>query len=304
MIAPIPATRFNSAMARIVRIASLAAAALLWAGCGARTSLESGTAPPFDASASDAPVTDGHVPPGCDAGAREVWLLSNDDQLYVFDPLLVTVELRSQLDCPGGMNSMSVSRKDVGYVGAQNGSMFTVDLQTGHCTPTSFDPARYGLSSYGMGFVADPVPAGERLYIAPQDPAGQVNALGTVDVFGSFAYAEIGRFDPPLPPTEVTGTGDGRLYGVHVSDGVSNGELMQIDKTSAAILERVTLPVDRMYSAFDFAFWGGSFYIFMTYQGEDFSHVIRYTQGQGDPVEIATLAPVIIGAGVSTCAPL
>jgi hypothetical protein len=285
--------------------------------CGARTSPLLGGYLATDASVEDAPLDvtpdvvaadvapDSPVPPGCDAGAREVWLLSDLGQLFGFYPETLTVEARARVNCGPPLNSMTVSRRNVGYASAHEGGLFTVDLLTGFCMPTPFDPVRYGITSYGMGFVADPVPAGERLYVVPHDALDRVNILGTIDVYGTFDFTEIGRFEPPLPPTEVSGTSDGRLYAVHVGDASTNGEAFLIDKTSGAVLDRFELPIDRrVYHAFHFAFWRGSFYIFIAYETDLHSRVIRYTPGDRQAEEIAIVEPIVVGAGVSTCAPL
>jgi hypothetical protein len=98
-----------------------------------------------------------------------------------------------------------------------------------------------------------------------------------------------------LGDSELSGSPDGRLFAF-------NGTVSQVDPSSAAVLatfNAVNLPVGTGWA---FAYWGGDFFLF-TGQGVS-STVTRFRPTDNSLVNVATLrGEVIVGAGVSTCAP-
>jgi hypothetical protein len=101
---------------------------------------------------------------------------------------------------------------------------------------------------------------------------------------------------------ELTGTGDGRLYGYFTTDPVYVG---QIDKVTGAVTNEKEITGLNTPAAWAFSFWGGSFYLYAAGTGVD-SNVTKY-----DPVAgtinnsyMTNIGFRIVGAGVSTCAPL
>ena len=107
---------------------------------------------------------------------------------------------------------------------------------------------------------------------------------------------------------EVTGTGDGRLFGFFVDTmDASKTSVAEVDKTTAKTLSNTKQNLPTI-NAWAFAFWGGSFYLFNG-TGSSPSRVHKYTPAT--PSAPATTTQVvadagyrIVGAGVSTCAPL
>jgi hypothetical protein len=305
---------------------------LLFAGCGARTDLDPfaaevrdagrdtgdasrDAAPPdaaLDASIDappdaapdvlpDAPP-DVDVPPGCDAGDDSIVLLTEDAQLYRFDPETVTTSLVGQLGCDAFFNSMSVSRTGRLYLSSEIGELYTADVDTLACEKTPFDASQVKYIRYGMGFTADDVPAGETLFIAPRNDLGQVDRLARIDL-DDYELHVVGYFPVPVPAAEVKGTSDGRLFLIHVGTDTENARLVEVDKDTAMLGNAIELPVGANYQAFDFAFWNGAFYVFVSLFGEESATVYRYTPDGA--LEVLGAVPVVaVGAGVSTCAPL
>jgi hypothetical protein len=107
----------------------------------------------------------------------------------------------------------------------------------------------------------------------------------------------------PAVGAELTGTGGGQLFGFY-SHTDNNGPTFigEFDKTRAVILAETPLPGVVQGNAWAFAFWGGDFYVF-TSPGGIVSTVWRYRPSDGSLTNIATLDDLIVGAGVSTCAP-
>jgi hypothetical protein len=316
---------------------------LLFAGCGARTNLEpfeaelrdagrdsgdasdaspdveAGPDSPFDATPDvgpdappDAPPDaspDVDVPPGCDAGDDSIVLLGETGQLHRFDPETVTTSLVGQLNCAtDNFNSMTVSRTGKLYLSSGIGELFIADADTLACEKTPFDASQVNYIRYGMGFTADDVPAGETLFIAPRTTFEEVDRLARIDL-DDYELHVVGYFATPLPAAEVKGTSDGRLYLVHMATDTDAARLVEVNKETAVLGESIELPISVDYRAFDFVYWDGAFYVFVTEWDDDQATVIRYTPALGPPglglLEVLGTIPVVaVGAGVSTCAPL
>jgi len=274
---------------------------LLVAACGSRTGL---LAPPEDASApTDAtPPLDVIEKPdvsvvGCpDASTEFVYVVSNDDVLWTFDPPTATFTAIGTLSCPaasGAPFSMAVARDGTAYVEYDDGELFSVSTQTAACKPTSFQSGQ--VQNFGMGFATIGAGPAEQLFIAPG------TALATLDVDAGFALSPIGPFVPGVDLAELTGTGDGRLYAYYAASDLGGSTIGEIDKTNAHVLAADDLPdVDRG-SAWAFAFWGGDFWIFTAPNGEQTT--VKYDPVAKKSTVVAHLGVWIVGAGVSTCAP-
>lgn len=98
---------------------------------------------------------------------------------------------------------------------------------------------------------------------------------------------------------EITGTGDGRLYGYEAG---SPPHLISIDPDSAALRVLAALPGNDDLAAFDFAFWSGDFYFFSSPATEQTSSVVRFDPATETSTALGRVDARVIGAGVSTCA--
>ncbi len=306
---------------------------LLFAGCGARTDLDpfeaelrdagrdsgdasrdAGPDSSFDAAPDvtpdappDAPPDaepDVDVPPGCDAGDDSIVLLTGSGELHRFDPMTVTSSRIGQLNCSTSFfNSMSVSRTGRLYLSSDIGELYIANADTLACEKTPFDASQVDFIRYGMGFTADDVPGGESLFIAPRSAFDVVDRLGRIDL-DDYELHIVGEFSPPLPAAEVKGTSDGRLFLIHMATDFETARLIEVDKDTAMLGDSIELPVGDNYQAFDFAFWGGAFYIFISLGGETTATVIRYAPDSGSLDVLGVIPVIVVGAGVSTCAPL
>jgi hypothetical protein len=103
---------------------------------------------------------------------------------------------------------------------------------------------------------------------------------------------------------ELTGTGDARLFGFFTT---MPAHVAEIQKASGATPAATDLSmVDASVGGYAFSFWGGSFW-FYTASDTDTTKVTRYDP-TSNPAVTTVVAPMldftIVGAGVSTCAPL
>ncbi len=270
-----------------------------------------------EADAEEEP--DGFVPKGpdvCpDAGSTLVYVITQQNELMSFYPPTATFTTIGTITCPdptSGPNSMAVSRQGVAYVGfTPSGNVFRVSTRTAECGATPFQPGNHGFPLvFGMGFSADVddaglgAEAGETLYLAGDPATGNTTTfLGALDLT-TFQTHPIGFVAPSINEAELTGTGNGQLYGFYPTSG-GNGPaaIGQLDKSSARLLSSVSLPAIDIMSGWAFAFWGGDFYTFTAPDQAD-TVVQRYRPSDGTVVTVATLpGQVVDGAGVSTCAP-
>jgi hypothetical protein len=258
---------------------------------------------------------------GCSDAARLVYVLSDENDLYSFRPDRREFTRIGRLDCPTSLspNSMAIDRQAVAWVNYVDsdgfgddtaGLVYRVSTADAHCTsdaPFSLPDGWYRL---GMGFSTDSVEgADETLYVTgTAGPFSSSPGLGFIDRM-TLRLTPIGRFSGSLRDenAELTGTGDGRLFGFFTTTPV---QVARIDKVTAAISSAQSLPQVETPAAWAFSFWGGDFYLYTAPDPiEDpsrTSNVTRYRPSDGsvDASYMTNVGFRIVGAGVSTCAPI
>ncbi len=175
------------------------------------------------------------------------------------------------------------------------------------CQLSPFQKGLSGYELFGMGFVSDePGSDKEALYISGGSSSdlnsGNVACLDPV----SLQITTVGPIPQAEYSPELTGTGNAVLYAYF--PGTTNSFVAQLDKTTGQITEQWGLPpLSGQVRAWAFAHWGGKFYVFITTQDGSVLHsnVLRLdpNTGQADTILVDT-GHVIVGAGVSTCAPV
>jgi hypothetical protein len=270
----------------------------------------------LDAS-RDSDAADVRLPTFCeDAGTTLIYLVSAQNDLVSFDPSDRTVRTVGKINCPAPPDttpfSMAVSRTGTAYVVYTDGNLFRVSTKNASCTPTAFVPNQRGFGTFGMGFSADEATGVETLHIVepsngfrldPTDPDGQAR-LATIDT-KSFALNIVGSLGPDVPRAELTGTGDGKLFGVWLTGTDKPGSVVaEIDKATGAVLSTDVAAAGRRNDGYAFAFWGGAFWLFTASNLEGPSDVHRFDPVTKTTTFEGTVPGSIVGAGVSTCAPL
>jgi hypothetical protein len=269
-----------------------------------------------------APGADGGPPAeSCSDAAKLVYVVSDENHLYTFAPnklpdvgaAFTDLGLLGCSDPDDTVNSMAVDRHGTAYVNYASGKIFTVDTRTLACTDTGFVPGQAGFSpNVSMGFSADaPGSSQETLFVSDNTGDDTQASDGK-----GLARLDLSKSPPELVPLgtftgdvmggrcELTGTGDARLYGFFTT---VPAHLAQIDKSSAATPAATALPlVNASVGGYAFSFWGGSFW-FYTSSDTDGTRVTRFDPTSNPPattVAVPMLDFTIVGAGVSTCAPL
>jgi hypothetical protein len=247
---------------------------------------------------------------GCSAAAELVYVFATDNTIWSFDPPSKAFTQIATADCQTGAmtpNSMAIDRNLVAWLNyfetADNGSLYKFDLNAkSGCTKAA--SLKNGYGQVGMGFSTDTSGGtAETLYL---DGIGGGAGLASFDM-STNTVVPIGTFssDPNLSgqSAELTGTGDARLFGYFTTS--PDVRVAQLDKTNANVISDNVLNNFPPPQDWAFSFWGGDFYLY-TSDGISDSRVVHYAP-MGNTVDLNYVADVgftIIGAGVSTCAPV
>jgi hypothetical protein len=299
-------------------------AALLGTACGARSELElpwsygGGGAAPDDAGADqDGPIdapedvpedVPPDVPPECDSpDTTYIYLVTSEMELLAFKPQSNSFESRGHLVCPASPGatpfSMAVDRTGLAYVVYNDGQLFEVSTADAECETTPFAVGQEGFVQFGMGFSADQDGLGETLHVAEITSSAPSLGLARIDT-ETFDLTYIGPFSQnPGNVVELTPTGMGPLWGYFLNGPGPGGTLVQINTSTAAIEDSLPVTVGNSSSALAVAWWGGSFYIF-TNNGSGGTAVTRFDPDTQATFVVANTALTVVGAGVSTCAPM
>jgi hypothetical protein len=247
----------------------------------------------------------------------------NNFRLLRFDPSTSQFTLIGTLACPdqGQPFSMAVDRTGAAYVLYYNevlegegvvpppGNIYRVDLNTAACEATSYVPSTQFLN-FGMAFAANDDGGGETLYVASNNNDTSTSGyLGAIDE-ATLALTYVGTFSPTVTQAELTGTGDGRLFAFWAPNSSTSpgSAVSQINQNTAAVIAQAALPTVTQGGGWAFAFWGGQFYLFTNpdgpVNGDTTTIVQRYDPTTGAVVQVASYPDTVVGAGVSTCAPV
>lgn len=255
--------------------------------------------------------TDGGTPAdGCADEARLVYVVSDDNDLYSFAPNTLTFTKIGRLDCavngPGTPNSMAIDRAGNAWVNYSDGSLFKVSTKDARCAPTPFDKRQSkDFIRFGMAFATNgPNTTEETLYISGLDElAGTGFGLGKIDL-KTFKLTMIGDFSGTLhgKGAELTGTGDGRLFGFFTT---APATLAEVDKGKGATSKDKPLGGVSTGNAWAFSFWGGDFWFYTStaMAPSTLTRLKASSNGEIAVVKTDVGGFRVVGAGVSTCAP-
>ena len=250
----------------------------------------------------------------CSAAAKLVYVVDQDGTFSSFDPakLIASQDPFTDLgvlSCPtqaGGQPfSMSVDRDAVAWVIYDSGELFSVNVRNTPltCVRTTFAPQQ-NVAKFGMGFVSNAAgSAAETLFISGSSLTGSLSTtrFGTLATAAPYTITVLGTL---TGAPELTGTGDAKLWAFFPN--VLPPRISQLDKGNGSALASFDVTaVTGDPRAWAFAFWGGDFWIFLK-RDIDLSTNVWRVNGQTHGVTNAqpNTGRTIVGAGVSTCAPI
>lgn len=248
----------------------------------------------------------------CSDDTKDIFVLSEDANLYSFHPPTLAFKQIGLLKCATGgatPTSMAVDRSGTAWVLHSDSSIWKVNTRDLTCQPTTFTPPETqdgSFQKFGMGFSTDSKGgSAEELFLSDHTGAG----LARLDT-STMKVQFVGPYTGDLQgkTSELTGTGDGKLYGFFVT---VPAQVAEINKATGDIVSTTPLTDTSAGTAWAFSFYGGDFYVYTYSDGgsglprnNGGSDVTRYRPSTG---EVAIVKPKIgfkiVGAGVSTCAP-
>jgi hypothetical protein len=265
-------------------------------------------------------------------GSDIIYTVDDSHRLWSFDPELLPGDpwqMIGTLSCPGAGTalpgfdplggpatpfSMAVDRQARAWVLYSSGKLFLVSTDDASCDATTFAVGQQSEGTtfelFGMGFVSDsPTATTDTLFISGAEAARtDAGDLATIDTT-SLAVDRIQALPAAMYSPELTGTGAAELYGYYPG---SPSLVARIDKGTAGNAQTWTLPsLTGTVRAWAFAHWGGHFFIFITTNDGlfDTANVLRLDPaGNGGAGTVTTAlsdtGKIVVGAGVSTCAPI
>jgi hypothetical protein len=217
------------------------------------------------------------------------------------------------LSCPAPAGqqpfSMGVDRNTIAWVlysdGTSASEIFRVDINNNlACTPTSW-AAQGGMAEFGMGFSTDSAGGTtDTLFIG----GGPINASGVLPSTSTLATLNMTSLGTSTVGTingwpELTGTATAQLWGF--LPDTSPPTLVQLDKTNGKVLN--SFPESTLAGtpvAWAFAFWGGDYWVFLQRALQVQSWVYQVDGMTGAIKSMTKAGMAVVGAGVSTCAPI
>ena len=289
-----------------MRVASsLVAVALVLQGCG-----NGGTSSNTGKDGGINPGGDSSIPTdlGCDADTKLIYVMTRDSYLYRFDPPSSTFTSVGRIDCFNGgaeVFSMTVDRAGFVWILYTDEAIYKVNTKDRSCNISGWGAGQQGFDRFGMAFSSDSPGGPEALYAS--DLLGK--GLARIDP-KTLKLGYVGPYDGVVAgrAAALTGTGDGRLYGFFTTDPARVGE---IDKKSGHVTPSNPLMGVKTGTDWAFAFWGGDFWLFTADQSGALpqqakpTQVTRYRPKDGSlTVTVPNAGFFVVGAGVSTCAPV
>jgi hypothetical protein len=272
-------------------------------GAGTGTGTGTGTGSQGGFETKDVPT----APDGCAASAKLVYVMSQEKDLYSFTPNTTTFTKVGRVSCPavGIPTSMAIDRSGTAWVNYADGSLYKVSTSDASCAETGFVKGQQGFLKFGMAFATNSATStDETLYISGL-LGTEGKGFGKIDL-GTLKVTMLGEYSNNLAGevAELTGTGDGHLFGFFTTSPAAT--LAEIAHSSGATSSDKPLLGVNTGNAFAFSFWGGDFW-FYTSDGTSASKVTQLkASGNGELVVAKTDVGGfrIVGAGVSTCAPV
>jgi hypothetical protein len=242
----------------------------------------------------------------CDATSRLVYVVDMTNRLFSFDPSNAASPFHEigTLSCGSFAAtpfSMSVDRTGRAWVLYTDGQIYFVNTATAACQSSGYQPSLTALQ-FGMGFAAS-TGGQERLYVSVDNTTPELEWIDPQSLrMSSVGALPVAEYSP-----ELSGTATGSVFAYY--PGQQTSFVARIDPASGHSLQQWNVPtLSGEPTGWAFAHWGGRFYIFVTDSSsglqEDSKVLVLDPQSSQTSVMLDHLPYVIVGAGVSICAPI
>ena len=155
---------------------------------------------------------------GCSEAAKLVYVVSDANDLFSFTPDKGTFTKIGTLTCPSGgatPNSMAIDRTGTAWVNYSDGGLFKESTADASCEATTYEKGQGGVTRFGMAFATNSATSQEEtLYVVGIEGISGGRGLAKIDLT-TMKLTALGDFSGTLKGqgAELTGTGDGRLFG-------------------------------------------------------------------------------------------
>ncbi len=250
----------------------------------------------------------------CPERAKIIYVVTKGNQLLSFSPDQLQFKPVGSLNCPTGFAdtpfSMAVDRQANAYVLFQSFSsgagVFKVSTLDASCSTTNYQPNMNGFEVFGMGFSSDaPAVSDETLWIGGSKALSFQSGpckLGTLDAV-TMQTSTVAMIPPQYGCPDLTGNGQAQLFGFFPN--ANPPAVGEIDKQTAQIIKNWPLPASfATTQAWAFAQWGGKLWLFAMTSADTSTSVWSLDPLTGVTTKVmSNIDHVIVGAGVSSCAP-
>ena len=192
---------------------------------------------------------------------------------------------------------MAVQRNGRAWTLFTDGNLYTFDVTTAHCQTTSYVPEQEGLILFGMNFASDGLTNSETLYLS-SDSSNPPYRLATLDI-ETLEISIVGYYRGISARAELTGTNDGRLFGLFEGTPYM---IAEINSTSGELVSQTaqdTIRYTSDSSNFAFASYSSNFFLFVGDQS--FTDIFLFNSTTRTTTKQTRISNGIVGSAVSTC---
>jgi len=243
-------------------------------------------------------VTNSTNSTNCTTEAKNnIYLFDLNSTLYQFNPATLNLTAVGSINCSSsGLYAIALQRTGIIWAIFEDGSLHNYNIDSQLCISTNYTTNQSSIAYFSMAFVKNTTDDNEILYISKKnDPP---NTLGTIDLT-TFTLSIVGNYSNLQTYADLTGTNDGRLFGVFQTD---NFTIAQINETNADIIAQYPLSISSTINSepkYGFAAYDSNF-LFFSGNGTN-THIYLFNASTNATTMLTTVPQVINGAAVSTC---
>ncbi|UJR37534.1 hypothetical protein I4U23_030236 [Adineta vaga] len=231
--------------------------------------------------------------------SKYIYLLDQDSHFFRLHPKTFVITFVGTLNCSTTAYpySMAVQRNGKAWTLFTDGNLYTFDVNTVQCQTTSYVSEQEGLILFGMNFAIDKLTNQEKLYLT-SDSSNPPYRLATLDI-NSLEISIIGYYYDLSARAELTGTNDGRLFGLFEGKPYI---IAEINATNGEILSQTAQDMIQYTSDslnFAFASYASNFFLFVG--DNSFTDIFLFDSSTKTTFKQTRISNGIVGSATSTC---